>query len=530
MSKFINAKDAALLIKNNDVIAVSGFAGLAVPESLIKALEERYVKSGQPKDLTLMFAAAQGDGNNRGLNHLAHKGLVKRVIGGHFNLAPKLAQMMSYNIIEGYNVPQGVMCNLFRDIARKSSFTLSRVGLGTFVDPRIEGGKVNKISEEKIVELTKINGEEFLLYHHPNINAAFIKGSYCDESGNISLDHEATYSEALHIAQAVKNCKGIVIVQIDKIVSKDEMKCRSVKIPKIYVDYIIEVSDENEKEQVLGMKYDSRLTAEAENIHQNTVVISKYNTRNLNTFYDDRRGNSGIRQLDVRKVIGRRAAMELGKGDIVNIGIGIPEEVSKAASELGINKYITLTVEPGPIGGIPQSGKKFGASANPECILDQLNQFDFYDGGGLDIAFLGMAECDKEGNINVSRFGNRLAGCGGFIDITQNTEKVVFCGAFTAKGLKVSILDGKIKIENEGRNKKFKTKVEQITFSGEKAKNSKQKVIYITERAVFELKKDGLHLIETAPGIDIKKDIIDLMEFKPIINDEIKLMDKWVFL
>ena len=520
MVKFIDSKNAILLIKNNDTLAVSGFAGLAVPENLLKTLEERYLESMNPKDLTLMFAAAQGDGESRGLNHLAHKGLIKKVIGGHFNLAPRLSKMMYNNMIEGYNFPQGVMCNIFRDIARKSQFTLSKVGLHTFVDPRKEGGKVNLLTKENIVELVKIKDEEFLLYKHRKIDIAFIKGSYCDERGNISLDDEATYSEAFSIAQAVKNCGGTVIVQVDKKVSNDMMVCKSVKIPKIYVDYIVIVSEEDQKEQVLGMENNILLTGNS----NNSKIYDDLKTNEKNC----REARTEI--LNARKIIGRRAARELRKGDIVNIGIGVPEEISKVASESGIIGNIVLTVEPGPIGGIPQSGCKFGASLKPECILDQIEQFDFYDGGGLDIAFLGLAECDESGSVNVSKFAGRLAGCGGFINISQNAKKVVFCGTFTAKGLKINVSNEKIFIENEGEIKKFKKQVEQITFSGENARKSGQQVMYITERAVFELKENGLHLVEVAPGIDIKKDIINLMEFKPIIDNKIKVMSSNLFL
>ncbi|MDU4659583.1 MAG: CoA-transferase, partial [Clostridium butyricum] len=400
MEKFIDSKKAMLLIKDNDVVAVSGFAGLAVPESLLKAVEKRYLESGSPKDLTLMFAAAQGDGDCEGLNHLAHTGLVKRVIGGHFNLAPKLAKMMSNNLIEGYNFPQGVMCNIFRDIARKSEFTLSKVGLSTFIDPRIDGGKVNLLTKEDLVELVEIKDKEFLLYKHNNIDIAVIKGSYCDEKGNISLDNEATYSEAFAIAQAVKNCGGTVIVQVDEKISSDKMLCKSVKIPKIYVDYIVVVSEEEDKRQVLGKK--------------NTPLITAVHCDKNQTLKEEKNEGSDKERIKVKlnakKIIGRRAAMELKKGNIVNIGIGVPEEVSKVADEIGMNEHIVLTVEPGPIGGIPQGGRYFGASIKPECILDQINQFDFYDGGGLDLAFLGLAECDKNGNINVSKFCGRLAG------------------------------------------------------------------------------------------------------------------------
>ena len=516
MKKFINSKEAVSLVRDNDTIAFSGFAGLSVPESLISALEKRYLESGYPRNLTLMFAAAQGDGGGRGLNHMAHKGLIKRVIGGHFNLAPRLAKLMYENHIEGYNFPQGVMCNIFRDIARKSDFTLSKIGLGTFVDPRLEGGKVNSITNEDMVELIEMKNSEYLLYHHRKINVAFIKASYCDESGNISLESEATYSEAFIIAQAVRNCGGTVIVQVDKIVSNDIMKCKNVNIPRLYADYIVLVSDIKEKEQVLGMDYDPQITS---NTNMYDIDVERF-----------LRENNISEKTSPRTVIGRRAEMELKKGDVVNIGIGMPEEISKIAFETGMNKYITLTVEPGPIGGIPQSGKRFGASINPECILDQLRQFDFYDGGGLDVAFLGLAECDKMGNINVSKFAGKLAGCGGFINITQNAKRLVFCGTFTAKGLKADVCNGKIDIVNEGLNRKFKNNIEQITFNGERAIKSGHKVMYITERAVFELFEDGLHLIEIAPGIDVKKDIMDMMEFTPIIDKDIKLMDENLFI
>ncbi|WP_294373739.1 acyl CoA:acetate/3-ketoacid CoA transferase [uncultured Clostridium sp.] len=530
MVKFIDSKEAAFLIKNNQVVAVSGFAGLSVPEELIKSLEERYENSKTPKNLTLMFAAAQGDGNTKGLNHLAHNGLVKKVIGGHFNLAPKLAKMMNQNIVEGFNFPQGVMCNIFRDIARKSKFTLSRIGIGTFVDPRIEGGKVNSITNQDLVELIKLNGEDFLLFHHLNINAAFIKGSYCDSYGNISLDYEATYSEAFIIAQAVKNCGGIVIVQVDRICS-GEMKCRSIKIPGIYVDYVVVTSSNNENSQALGMKYNSMITAYHDIDGNENINLDRknYNINSPENINIKRNFMSGQKTLNPRKIIGRRAACELKKGDIVNVGIGIPEEVSKAAEESGMHKYITLTVEAGPIGGVAQSGKLFGASLKPQCIIDQVNQFDFYDGGGLDTAFLGMAECDKCGNVNVSKFGNRLAGCGGFIDITQNTNKIVFCGTFVAKGFEMYMINGKVKIINNNRTIKFKKMVNQITFNGSIASDLGKDVIYVTERAVFKLLKGRLYLIEKAPGVDIQKDIIDLMDFEPVIDKNIKTMDQNLF-
>lgn len=506
--KIIDSEKAASLVKDNDVLATSGFASLGVPEALLKSLEERFLLENSPMNLTLMFAAGQGDGKDKGLNHLAHEGLLNRVIGGHFNLAPKIGEMIRNNKIYAYNFPQGVMCNLFRDIASKKTGTISKVGLNTFVDPRQEGGKVNSRTKEEMVQVIEILGQENLLYKCSSIDVAFIRGTYADENGNITMNHEATFSEAVCIAQAVKNCGGIVIVQVEKIVKAGTLDPRLVKIPRIYVDYVVEAKNEEEQAQVLGNAYDPSLTGDIK------AVVNKLESL----------------KLDARKIIGRRAAMELTKGSIVNIGIGVPEAISSVANEEGIGDYITLTVEPGPIGGIPQGGRRFGSSVNLECILDQPTQFDFYDGGGLDIAFLGLAQVDKCGNLNVSKFGTRVAGCGGFINITQNAKKVVFCGTLTAKGLEVKVNEGSLEIVKEGASKKFVDSVEQITFSGKYALKVNQPVLYITERAVFELKDDGLHLVEIAPGIDINKDILDLMDFKPIIDEDLKLMDKRIFI
>lgn len=505
--KVISSKEAVRLLCDNDVIATSGFAALGVPETLLKGLEERYFEEKHPRNLTLMFAAGQGDGESKGLNHLAHEGLLEKVIGGHFNLAPKIGDMIRNNKIFAYNLPQGVMCNLFRDIASKKTATVSKIGLNTFVDPRVEGGKMNSITKEDIVQIINILGEENLLFKVPNINVAFIRGTYADEKGNISMNHEATLSEATCIAQAVKNSGGIVIVQVEKVVKEGILDPRNVKIPRIYVDYVVEANCEEEQAQVLGNAYDPALSGDIK------IVADKLKSL----------------KLDERKIIGRRAAMELVKNSIVNIGIGVPESISSVANEEGIGENFILTVEPGPIGGIPQGGKKFGAAVNPECIFDQPTQFDFYDGGGLDIAFLGLAQVDKQGNINVSKFGTRVAGCGGFINITQNARKVVFCGTLTAKGLAVNVVNGILEIIKEGKEKKFVNSVEQITFSGQYSLRTNQQVMYITERAVFELKEDGLHLVEIAPGIDIKKDVLDLIDFNPIIDENLKLMDKRIF-
>lgn len=505
--RIITAEKAARLIKSQECIATSGFAFLSVPEEILSSLENRYLRELFPKDLTLMFAAAQGDGKDKGLNHLAHEGLVKRIIGGHFNLAPKLGKMIIGNKVEAYNLPQGVIVDMFRDIAGGKSATITKIGLNTFVDPRIEGGKANILAEDNIVEVINILGEEYLLYKCQKIDTALIKASYADEMGNISLEDEATLSEAFLVAQAAKNCGGKVIVQVDEIIKSGHLNPRLVTIPGIYVDYIVISKEKYRHQQVLGEGYSESLTG--------NIRVPVENLKPLD--------------LNIRKIIARRAAMELEKNSVVNLGIGIPEAISSVANEEGIVEYMTLTVESGPIGGVPQSGSKFGSAINPTCIIDSSNQFNFYNGGGLNQAFLGLAQVDEMGNVNVSRFGEKAAGCGGFINISQNAKKVIFCGTFTADGLKINVDNGKLSILREGNKNKFIKNVEQITFSGKYARESRREIIYITERAVFELKEDGLHLIEIAPGIHLGRDILEFMEFRPVIDNNLKLMDRRIF-
>lgn len=505
--KILKAHEAANLVKDNDLVVTGGFVGSSCPEALTKALENRFLETSSPKNLTLMYAAAQGDGKGKGADHFAHDNMIKRVIGGHWNLSPALGKMAINNKIEAYNLPQGTLSQLFRDIAGKRIGTITHVGLNTFVDPRLQGGKLNEITKEDIVELIEIKNQKRLLYKSFPINICFIRGSYADEKGNVTLEREAASLESTSIAQATKNTGGIVIVQVEKVVKAGTLDPRLVKIPGIYVDGIV-VANPEDHEQCFGFEFEDARTGNVR------IPVSSVENAPLNQ----------------RKIIARRAAMELEPDTTVNLGIGIPEVISSVANEEGIGEYMTLTVEAGPIGGIPEGGSAFGASINPEAILDQAYQFDFYDGGGLDLAFLGLAQTDTDGNINVSKFGPRIAGCGGFINITQNAKKVFFCGTFTAGGLKTEIKDGKLNILQEGRSKKFINQVEQITFSGEYAKKTNQPVMYITERAVFELKQDGIYLTEIAPGVDLQKDVLDLMDFKPKMDGQPKLMDKRIFL
>jgi propionate CoA-transferase len=504
---FMTAEEAMNTIKSGSTIATGGFVGNCVPEELELLLEKRFLKTGEPKNLTLVYAAGQGDGKQKGVNHFGNEGMIKKVIGGHWGLAPRLQKLVFEEKIEGYSFPQGVISHLFRDIAAGKPGTLTHVGLKTFVDPRLEGGKLNKMTSEELVEVMEIDGKEYLFYKTFPIEYALLRGTYADERGNVTMQKEVATLEALSIAQAVKNSGGKVIIQVEQVVKAGTLDPRQVIIPGILVDTIVKVANLKNHMQTFAEQFNESYTG---NI--------KVPTRNQEPL-----------PLNERKVIARRSIKELTSTAIVNLGIGMPESIASVANEEGVVDQMVLTVESGPIAGVPAGGLSFGASANPEAIIDQPYQFDYYDGGGLDIAFLGMAQCDPKGNINVSKFGSKIPGCGGFVNITQNARKVVFCGTFTANGLKVLVQNGKIEILQEGKVKKFLDSVEQITFSGEYAIESGQTIFYITERAVFELRKTGMVLTEIAPGIDLQKNILEQMDFKVHIDENLKLMADEIF-
>ncbi|MFT7387564.1 MAG: propionate CoA-transferase [Candidatus Endobugula sp.] len=504
-NKIVSADDAVALIQDGDTLCLSGFVGTGTPEELIVALERRFLETGSPRDLTLVFAAAPGDGKDRGANRLAHRGLIKRVIGGHWALVPKIAKMANDNAIEAYNFPMGTLTQLFRDIAAHRGGILTQVGLGTFVDPRQEGGKLNDVTTEDLVELMTIDGQEWLFYKTFPINVCFLRGTTSDPHGNTTLEKEALTLDNLAIAMATKNSLGLTIVQTERIAESNTLNPRLVKIPRIMVDCVVVAEPINHK-QTYGTDYNPAFSSEIRVITDNLSPLD----------------------LTERKIIARRCAYELPMGGTINLGIGMPEGIAAVANEEKIIDFITLTAEPGVIGGLPQSGLDFGCSINIDALLDQNQQFDFYDGGGLDLAALGLAEADEHGNVNVSKFGPKIAGAGGFINISQNARKLVFAGTFTAGGLKVGIENGKVVIHQEGRVKKFVNRVEQITFNGKLAALKEKPVYYVTERCVFKLRYNGLELTEVAPGIDIERDILAHMDFEPIIN-KTKLMSACIF-
>lgn len=507
ISKVVAARDAVSVIRDGDVVASSGYGGHGVAEEILIALERRFVGDSSPRDLTLVWAGGQGDIESRGLNHLGHEGLLKRTIGGHYGLLPKIEQLALDEKIEAYNLPEGVLVHLFRSIAGGGPGIVSRIGVGTFVDPRVEGGKLNESAVEDLVEVTEREDGSWLFYAGFQIDVAIIRGTTADPLGNMTIEREAVWLETLELAMAAKASGGYVICQVERVAEPGSLDSRDVRVPGILVDAVV-VADPANHQQTWDTPYDPAMSGELR-IPSETL---------------DRLPLNG------RTVIARRAALELEPDSVVNVGLGLPELVGRVAADEGIQDLVTFTIDTGVIGGVPLGGFGFGAAVNREAVLSHASSFDFIDGGGLDTVFLGVAECDGFGNVNLSRFGNRLAGCGGAINLTQRTQNVVFLTPFTSGGLDASVVDGRLEIRREGRFGKFVADVGQITFCADVACEHEQSITYVTERCVFRLHESGrLQLIEIAPGVDLEKDILSLLPFEPIVV-EVSDMDSALFL
>lgn len=519
MSK-IYSLDAALdLIKDGDMVVTSAYIQATTAEYLMRELEERFLATGHPCNLGLMAAGSAGaGGGGRGLghDHFCHDGMLGRAVCGHFGLAPDLQDYIAANKCTAYNYPLGVVSHMYRDALQGKKGTITKVGLNTFVDPRVEGGKLNSVTTEETVQVVDVLGEEYLYYPIPKMDIALIRGTCADEDGNVTLEHEINPRgiDMYNIAAAVHAHKGKVIVQVKHIATKGSLPGASVAIPGAFVDAVV-VCPEPEKEhrQTVGSFFSPGYAGQ--------VVIAPADVKPM--------------KLDARKVIARRAAMELSPNSLVNLGIGIPEGTADIAAEEGLSEQMCLTTESGVIGGIPQGGKNFGPSLNCTGYIDMPSMFDIYNGGNLDLCVLGLAECNAAGDINVSKFGIKNPGAGGFINISQNSPLLVFVGTFTAgkcadgHGLELEIGNGELHVLHEGKNKKFVKEVQQITFSSKYGVEHDQHVLYVTERCVFLLTKEGIVLTEIAPGVDLQKDILDQMDFKPIVADDLKLMDARIF-
>jgi len=512
--KWMSSEEAVKLVKNGDVVTVCGIVGAITPDKVLSALERRFLESGFPRDLTVVFPVAVGDVyGTPGMDHLAHEGLIKRLIGGSYVTAPasakppKIYEMIFNNKVAAYNLPMGVLMHLHRDIAAKRPGLITEVGLRTFVDPRINGGKMNDVTREDIVEVIRVHGQEYLFYKAFPINVAIIRGTTADEDGNITLEHESSLSVVAYLAMASKNWGGKVIAQVKRVAARGTLHPQMVRVPGILVDAI--VVDEGQK-QATGIDYDPAVSGETK------VPLAQIEGT----------------PFGLEKILARRSLMELKKGYVVNLGFGIPSLIPRVALEEGLIDQVTFTIEHGSIGGVPLTGLQFGGSINPQAMIESSVQFDFLAGGGIHAACLAFAEIDGQGNVNVSKLTKLphvLAGVGGFIDIVQNVRKVVYCGTLTAGGVKVDVEGGRLKVLQEGKILKCVRQVQHLTFNGSYALEKGQNVVYITERGVFRLGPEGLVLVEVAPGIDVRRDITPVVEFDLKVADDLKEMDARLF-
>ncbi|GIM45524.1 propionate CoA-transferase [Collibacillus ludicampi] len=508
--RFLSGEQAAELIQDGYTVATVGMTLVGSCESILKPLEKRFLETGHPCNLTLFHAAGQSD-RQRGIQHLAHEGMTKRIIGSHWGLAPKWMELISKNKVEAYCLPQGQATHLLRDMAGGHKGHLSKIGLGTFIDPRFEGGKMNTRTREleDLVELVELHGEEYLYYRQIPIDVVLVRGTTADENGNITFEDEAMKLEVLPAVLATKRFGGLVIAQVKRIAEAGTLHPKEVVIPGVFVDVVVKSENpEEDHRQTSSFYFDPAYSGDLR------VPVTSVEAK----------------PLTIRKLIARRAALELTPNSIINLGTGIPnDEIGGIIIEENMTDEIVVTVESGVYGGAPLGGIDFGIAKNMEALIEHPYQFDFYNGTGVDFTFMGVGQVDENGNVNSTKFSGRSTGAGGFIDITQCAKTVVFCSTFTARGLEVDFRDHKLNIVKEGTEKKFVKKVEQVSFNGQLAMERGQRVVIVTERAVFELTKNGIELVEIAPGIDIERDILRQMDFRPIIRNNLRIMDPTIY-
>ncbi|WP_187632934.1 MULTISPECIES: acyl CoA:acetate/3-ketoacid CoA transferase [Paraburkholderia] len=505
---------AAGLINDGDVVTVSSSSGLGCPDAMLAAIGTRFETEGHPRQLSLLHPIAAGDMYGvKGVDHLAKHGLIKSIIAGSFPSGPSslpmpdIWRMVVDNEIRAYNLPSGVMFDMHRDAAAKRPGVLTKVGLDTFVDPDRQGGAMNSLSEsEPIVDKVTFAGEEWLFF--PNIvpRVAIVRATTADERGNLSYEHEGALLGGRDQALAVRNNGGIVIAQVKRVVKAGSLGTQQVHIPCNLVDYVVV---DPEQKQTTQIEYDPEISGEIK-VPDSEFAFADWNAE---------------------KVIARRAAMEIADGDAVNLGFGISANVPRILLEEGLNGRVTWAIEQGAVGGMPLLGFAFGCSANADAIMPSPSQFIYFQGGGFDVSLLSFLQIDRNGHVNVSKLPSKpylTAGCGGFIDITTHAKKLVFSGFFTA-GAKLEVGHGRLTILQEGKSKKFIGDVDHVTFSGRMAQQRGQQVLYVTERCVLQLTKQGLEVIEVAPGIDLNRDVLEQADFPLIVSPHLKTMNAAIF-
>ncbi|MEP7377931.1 MAG: CoA-transferase [Chloroflexota bacterium] len=501
----LNVHQAVGLLQDGQTFVVGGSgAGHALPQLFIDELERTFKETGHPRDLTSVRVVGTGDFADRGFSQLALAGMHKRTIGSNIGNEPRLGAMVVNNELEAYSLPQGVLSQLMREIAAGRPGLLTHVGLGTYVDPRQTGGKQNARTTEDLVEVVNVRGKEWLLYHSFPIDVAVIRGSTADEDGNITMENEAIQAEMLAMAMAARNSGGIVIAQVRQLAPRGTLAQRDVKVPAALVNYVYLDPD------------------------QWQTYITRDSPYYAGKLRKPVAGDPPL-PLDVRKIIARRSLLEFKPGYICNLGFGISQLIGRVAWEEGLTDQLVLTVEQGIFGGVPVAGNEGGAGFNYQALIDQPDMFGFYDGGGLDIASLSFAEVDAAGNVNVHSFEGRIRGPGGFPNISARTPRINFVGTLTAQGLELDISPAGVRVKTEGTLPKFVERVREVSFNGELARERGQQVRYITDRAVFALEADGVVLTEIAPGIDVERDILAQMQFKPRVAEQLKTIDQRVY-
>jgi propionate CoA-transferase len=498
--RWTTAGEAVAAIPDGATVALTGSGGgLVEADAILATIEETFLRTGHPRDLTVVHALGIGDGKGSGLGRLAHEGLVKRVIGGHWFWSPVLQAMARDEVIEAYSLPAGVISTLLREIGAGRPGLITRIGMGTFADPQFGGGRCNARATDQLVERVSFDGRTYLRYKPFRVDVGIVRGSQADPVGNISLRNEPADLDAYAVALAAHNSDGRVIAQVRERVGGSFVPARLVRIPGVLVDDLVLVP---EQRQCAVCEYDPAISGEAPMPVEHPMLQMP----------------EGI-----RRIIAQRAAREVTPGLSLNFGFGIPGGIPSILDDRGLLASCWGSVEQGIHNGRMMDGAMFGAARYPQAIVSSVDQFDFFGGGGIDLAFLGMGEMGSTGDVNVSRLGDTLVGPGGFIDITQGARKVVFCGTFEAKGLDVTVRDGTLHIRSPGRISKLVEQVRQVTFSGAEARAQGTAVLYVTERAVFRLAQEGIELIEVADGVDVQRDILDRMEFQPIVRNVVRM-------